>query len=105
MMLGICKKCGGSFWESSRGARGEDLCDKCLDETGHVNWEKLSTEARNDGHSSAIDLAEGVAILETERTVGPEFSRSSLKALQGFLREADQSDPTVIYFKEKGLVW
>lgn len=29
MHQGICKTCGGTFWESFRGARGEDLCDAC----------------------------------------------------------------------------
>lgn len=29
MHLGICKICGGNFWESYKGARGEDLCDGC----------------------------------------------------------------------------
>ncbi|MGI2036267.1 hypothetical protein ACRQ1B_28230 [Rhizobium panacihumi] len=29
MVQSICKRCGGSFWESEKGARGEDLCDTC----------------------------------------------------------------------------
>ena len=29
MHQGICKNCGGTFWESSPGARGEDICDPC----------------------------------------------------------------------------
>lgn len=29
MHQGICKNCGGTFWESSPGARGEDICDTC----------------------------------------------------------------------------
>ncbi|MEH3108959.1 MAG: hypothetical protein PGN22_02780 [Agrobacterium cavarae] len=31
MSRGICKRCGGSFYESHPGARGEDLCDTCDD--------------------------------------------------------------------------
>lgn len=30
MHSGICKKCGATFWESYKGARGEDLCDACM---------------------------------------------------------------------------
>lgn len=26
---GRCKLCGGTFWESYQGARGEDICDGC----------------------------------------------------------------------------
>lgn len=29
MNRGICKLCGGTFWESFKGARGEDVCDNC----------------------------------------------------------------------------
>lgn len=27
MHRGTCKVCGGAFWETYKGARGEDLCD------------------------------------------------------------------------------
>lgn len=29
MHRGICQHCGGTFWETSPGARGEDICDSC----------------------------------------------------------------------------
>ena len=32
MSTGLCKWCGGSFYESYPGARGVDLCDRCYDD-------------------------------------------------------------------------
>ncbi|TCL87945.1 hypothetical protein C8J38_1278 [Rhizobium sp. PP-WC-2G-219] len=29
MAHSVCKRCGGGFWESEKGAREEDLCDEC----------------------------------------------------------------------------
>jgi len=29
MTHSVCKRCGGSFWESEKGAKEEDLCDDC----------------------------------------------------------------------------
>lgn len=53
MHRGTCKVCGGTFWESSKGARGEDLCDGC--EVLKSEFDKGNTEPPSGGVNESFE--------------------------------------------------
>lgn len=68
MYRGTCKRCGATFWETYKGARGEDLCDACeeLDQTKRdftIGQEvsvdgRLAVVRRIDGHGIHVEFCD-----------------------------------------------
>lgn len=59
MNQGICKNCGGSFWETSKGARGEDICDRCDELRESRLTFKIGQAVHVDGRAAVVRNIDG----------------------------------------------
>lgn len=103
MKRSICKRCGGAFWESYKGARGEDLCDSCegerqeshlpstspsCDEANHAPVEveriamALCKAADDDWDWSVFYIVDATDNAETAREVYRAMARAALAAMR-----------------------